>query len=262
MREYVYPGFGGWAGADGALGYDPVGVVCAEGGGAVGERRGAGVGGPEFGFPVSAGADDGVSGQRVCGLAAGGFWRRGCQPGQRDGGGLVGGLGFRYGSGEVAGRRWGRRDLGRRRSRRRARARRVLGCHGIGVGRSGDDGPVRVGGRPAPDLKILTIVPADRVADRCPLGGGVPAHPDLRFLAVARYQVGHGVLGGRGRLALRGRCSLVGKHHEQRDDRGDDGGRRLGAGSVCQHVSVLLRPLGPFLKSPGAVLRGRGMVYS
>ena len=50
LREYVYRGFGGWAGADGALGYDPVGVVCAEGGGAVGERRGAGVGGPEFGF--------------------------------------------------------------------------------------------------------------------------------------------------------------------------------------------------------------------
>ena len=86
MREYFYRDFGGWAGADGALGYDPVGVVRAEGGGAVGERRGVGVRSPEFGFLVAAGADDGVSGQRVCGLAAGGFWDRGCQPGQRDGG--------------------------------------------------------------------------------------------------------------------------------------------------------------------------------
>ena len=119
----------------------------------------------------------------------------------------------------------------------------------------GDDGPVRVGGGPARDGKALPVVPVDRVAGRCPFGGCVPAHPDLRFLAAARYQVGHGVLGSRGRLALRGCCSLVGKHHEQRDDRGDDGSRHRGAGPLCQHVPVLLRPLGPLLKSPGAALR-------
>ena len=47
--------------------------------------------------------------------------------------------------------------------------------------------------------------------------GALKICPSFRvtvWLAAARYQVGHGVLGSRGRLTLRGRCSLVGKHHE------------------------------------------------
>ena len=72
-----------------------------------------------------------------------------------------------------------------------------------------------MGGCPAEGAEALPIVPADRVAGRRSLGGCVPAYPDLRFLAVARYQVGHGVLGSWGRLALRGGCSLVGDHREQ-----------------------------------------------
>ena len=63
------------------------------------------------------------------------------------------------------------------------------------------------------------------MAGHCSLSGGVPTHPDLGFLVQARYQVGHGVLGSRGRLPLGGR-SLVARHCEQGDDGGEDGGGR------------------------------------
>lgn len=76
--------FGGWAGAEGRTGHDPVGVVSTEGGRVVGKGRGAGVGHGKFRVLVTVRTDDGVAVQRVGRFRLGGGRYGGCHPRKGD----------------------------------------------------------------------------------------------------------------------------------------------------------------------------------
>ena len=192
-REYFYRGFRSRAGADGVPGRNPVGVLPAEGGGVVAERRCAGVRSPEFGFLVAVGTDDGVTGQRVGCVALVGCRHRGCRPRQVDGGRFVGGLGFCYGSGEVAGRRGRVRDICGGGFGCWAGAIGAVGRDGVGVRCSrlyrvvGERGGCSVG------RKCLAVSSGDGVVGHLGIWC-IPADPYAGFLTVGDDQVGQGVI--------------------------------------------------------------------